>query len=287
LYNRKFTEITVIGKDKKGVIARFTTFLFENSINIEDLDQNVIRGMFSMTLHADASNMSISKNELENGLIKLAAEMNMDVKIRFPGSISMPKMAIMVTKESHCLETLVKAWHDNEINVDIPCIIASCDDLKPIAVKENIPFYVFDAKDRRENEAGMLKTLEELEVDFIVLARYMKILSPDFVWRYENRIINIHPSLLPAFPGAQAYRQAIEKGVRIIGVTAHFVTMDLDQGPIITQKAFNISSNASINEIKQKGRELEQEALLEAVVKFLSGELKIHWGKVYEKNGLY
>jgi formyltetrahydrofolate deformylase len=111
----------------------------------------------------------------------------------------------------------------------------------------------------------------------------MKILSPDFVWRYENRIINIHPSLLPAFPGAQAYRQAIEKGVRIIGVTAHFVTMDLDQGPIITQESFNVTGNMSISEIKNQGQILETKALVKAVKMYLKGKLKVHWGKVYEE----
>ena len=118
------------------------------------------------------------------------------------------------------------------IDVDIPLVLSNREDLRVMCEKEGMPFYSYGSKDQRENEACMLEKLEEYEIDFIVLARYMKILSPDFIWRYENRIINIHPSLLPAFPGAQAYRQAVEKGVKVVGVTAHFVTMDLDQGPI-------------------------------------------------------
>ncbi len=281
MYNRIYTEITVIGKDKKGVIARFTMFLFENNINIEDLDQNVIKGMFSMTLHADTSNMRCTKQELENKLQNLAQELGMEIKLRFPGSIIKPKMAILVTKEQHCLEAIIHEWKNNNLNVDIPCILGSCDDLRLIAERENIDFTVYDSSDRHDNEMRMLKKIEELEVDFIVLARYMKILSPDFVWRFENRIINIHPSLLPAFPGAQAYRQAHEKGVRVAGVTAHFVTMDLDQGPIITQQCFSISGKDSVEEIKRKGRELEANALVQAIKLYLSGDLKIHWGKVY------
>ncbi len=284
MYNRKYTEITVIGNDKKGVIARFTMFLFKNNVNIEDLDQNVIKGMFSMTLHADTSNMSCSKKQLEQKLVALAKEIGMEVKVRFPGSIDKPKMGILVTKEMHCLNAILDEYKQGSLNVDIPCIIGSRDDLSRIAEQHNIDFSVYNSSDRHENETGMLKKLEEREVDFIVLARYMKILSPDFVWRYEHRIINIHPSLLPAFPGAQAYRQAHEKGVRVAGVTAHFVTMDLDQGPIISQRAFTISDKDNVETIKKTGQSLEAEALVEAVKLYLSGDLTVHWGKVYTKN---
>lgn len=282
MFNRNFTEITVIGKDKKGVIAKFTMFLFENGINIEDLDQIVLKGMFSMTLHADTSLMTITRDELIKGLENVAAKLKMEVKVRFPGEKQKPSMAIFVTKEPKCFETIIEAWKKNEINVYISCIIASRDDLRYIAEKEDIPFFVFDDKDRRKNESDALKKLEKLGVDFIVLARYMKILSPDFVWRYENRIINIHPSLLPAFPGAQAYRQALEKGVKIIGATAHFVTMDLDQGPIIAQDSFKISSKDSIEIVKEKGQALEAKTLLKAVKLFLKSKLNVHWGKVYD-----
>ncbi len=282
MYNRKYTEITVIGKDKKGVVAHFTMFLFQNGINIEDLDQNVLRGVFSMTLHADTSSMKITKDQFIQELNAIAAKLKMEVKVRFPGQVIKPSMAILVTSEPHCLETLLNAWKKKEMDVHIPCIIGNKADLKPVADAEDIPFFLYDHSSQRENELAMLKKLEELEVDFIVLARYMKILSPEFVWRYENRIINIHPSLLPAFPGAMAYRQAHEKGVRIAGVTAHFVTMDLDQGPIIAQDSFNITSGMSLDEIKLKGQNLEAKTLLKGVKLFLKGKLKVHWGKVFE-----
>jgi len=279
---RKYTEITVIGKDKKGVIARFTMFLFENGINIEDLDQNVIKGMFSMTLHADTTSIRITKEEFIKGIERIGNDLQMDVRVRFPGEKRKPAMAILATKEPHCLNTLLDAWKNKEIDIEIPCILSNKNELKNLAYKANIPFFVFDAKDQHDNEIEMLKKLDEFEIDFITLARYMKILSPDFVWRYENRIINIHPSLLPAFPGSQAYRQALEKGVRIAGVTAHFVTMDLDQGPIIVQESFRINKEMQLSDIVAKGQELESKALLKATKLYLKNRLKVHWGKVYE-----
>jgi len=283
LYNKKLTKITVIGKDKKGVVANFAMYLFQNGVNIEDLDQNVLRGVFSMTMHADATSLKIDRERFIKELGEIAAKLKMEVKVRFPGQVTRPSMAILVTTEAHCLETLLSAWKDGELDVDIPCIIGNKLDLKSFAEENGIPFFLFDNPVRKENEIEMLKKLDELEVDFLVLARFMKILSPEFVWRYENRIINIHPSLLPAFPGAMAYRQAHEKGVRIAGVTSHFVTMDLDQGPIIVQESFNITPNMSLDEIKDKGQKLEAKVLLKGVKLYLKGKLKIHWGKVFEE----
>jgi formyltetrahydrofolate deformylase len=129
-----------------------------------------------------------------------------------------------------------------------------------------------------------LELIEQYNIDLIVLARYMRILSPNFVWRYPNRIINIHPSLLPAFPGALAYAQAYERGAKIIGCTAHFVTDDLDQGPIICQDAFKVSESDTLDTIKTKGRDLEATTLLNAIKLYLEGRLEVYWGKVITKS---
>ncbi len=169
----------------------------------------------------------------------------------------------------------------SNIKVNIPLIIATEKTLKPIADKHNIPFYYINHKDQANAEKRILKLLEKYNIDFIVLARYMRILTPSFVWRYPNRIINIHPSLLPAFPGAFAYKQAYERGAQIIGCTAHFVTEELDQGPIIWQDSFRVMPNDDLEEIKRRGRRLEAETLLTAIKLYITNRLQVYWGKVY------
>ena len=151
-----------------------------------------------------------------------------------------------------------------------------------MAAEAQIPFVKVPWLDRAAAEKKALKILEEREIDFIVLARFMKILSPNFVWRYKNKIINIHPSLLPSFPGPQAYRQAYERGVKILGVTAHFVTMHLDEGPIIAQAGFPVRAEMGLKEIVAAGQRLEARVLLKAVKLFLSKRLDVYWGTVKE-----
>src|ERR687890_1344062 len=220
-------EITVIGKDKKGVLAEITNFIFKNYGNIEKINQNVIRGLFGMQLEASF-----------NRIIK------------------------------------------KELKAKIPLIIGSSNILKPIAKKYNIPFYLIDHKDQPEAERQILKLFEEYNIDMVILARYMRILTPNFVWRYPNKIINIHPSLLPAFPGAYAYVQAYERGAKIVGCTAHFVTDELDQGPIICQDAFSVLPSDTLESIKEKGRELEAKALVKAIKLYLEDKLEVYWGRV-------
>jgi formyltetrahydrofolate deformylase len=154
--------------------------------------------------------------------------------------------------------------------------------LQPLARRFNIPFAFIPWHDRPVAEKRALRLLEEWEVDFVVLARFMKILSPDFVWRYKNKMINIHPSLLPSFPGPQAYRQAYEYGVKIIGATAHFVSMRLDEGPIIAQASASIPANASLKHIVATGQKLESAMLVKAVRLYLTRRLDVYWGVVKE-----
>jgi formyltetrahydrofolate deformylase len=178
---------------------------------------------------------------------------------------------------------LLQAKKQGQIRANISVIIASDSTLKSVADDVGIPFHVVVHKDQVEAENRILQLIEQYNIDVIVLARYMRILTPNFVWRYPNRIINIHPSLLPAFPGAYAYVQAYERGAKIIGCTAHFVTEDLDQGPIIHQESFKVSTSDTLDTIKKKGQELEAATLLEGVRLYLQKKLEVYWGKVYVK----
>lgn len=282
--NPHLAKITVIGEDKKGVIAQVTNYVFENGANIEDIDQKVIKNLFQMIMHIDIADIKISHEEFEKGLKNLEKSLLMEIKLEFHVAKKTPQMVLLVTKEDHCLKALLKDWKEGVLKAQIPLIIGSNPSLKYIADEYQIPFYVFDNPNRKKNEIAMLEFLKNFEVDLIVLARYMRILTPDFVWRYENKIINIHPSLLPSFPGAEAYRQAFEKGVKIAGVTAHFVTMDLDQGPIITQEAFPINPGMSLEQIKKIGQQAEVKALNQAVKLFLDKNISIYWNKVHLKD---
>ena len=156
----------------------------------------------------------------------------MEIKLRFTEPRRRQRMAIMVTREPHCFQTILRAIQSGGLKrADPALVLANRRDLEPLARAGRLPFVQIPWEDRLKAEQHALRVLDEHEIDFIVLARFMKILSPNFVWRFKNKIINIHPSLLPSFPGPQAYRQAYEQGVKIIGVSAHFVTMNLDEGP--------------------------------------------------------
>ena len=155
--------------------------------------------------------------------------------------------------------------------------------LEPMARKAGIPFVLVDDKDQQKAEDHLIEVSRKYDIDLVVLARYMRIMNPNFVWRYPHRIINIHPSLLPAFPGASAYAQAFERGAKIVGVTAHYVTEELDQGPIIFQDSFNVDSSDTLDTIKKKGQKLEAATLLKAVKMHLEGKLEVSWRKVYTK----
>src|SRR5918999_1325454 len=182
------------------------------------------------------------------------------------------------------LEVTVVGPDRKGVGANIPVIIASDSTLKSLADDIGLPFHAVVHRDQADAENRILQLIEQYNIDLIVLARYMRILTPNFVWRYPNRIINIHPSLLPAFPGAYAYVQAFERGAKIVGCTAHFVTEELDQGPIICQEAFNVLESDNIDSIKNKGRKLESSTLLEAVKLALEGKLEVYWGKVHVKN---
>jgi formyltetrahydrofolate deformylase len=279
----RFATVTVIGRDKTGVIARITNFLFEQRANIESLEEQVTRGQFSMTLQASWKAPLLDSKAVSAGLSKLARDLSMEIKIRFTEPHRRQRMAVMVTKEPHCLEALILALKPDQLKGAEPALVLSNRrDLKPFAARSGLPFKLIAWEDRLKAETTAVQLLEEYEIDFVVLARFMKILSPNFVWRFKNKIINIHPSLLPSFPGPQAYRQAYERGVKIIGVSAHFVTMDLDEGPIIAQASFGVRPNMTLKEIIAVGQRLEAQTLVRAVKLYLQKRLDVFWGIVKE-----
>jgi len=276
---QEFTEITVVGEDDTGLIANVTTLLFERSINIEGLDQAVREGVFRMSMQVDTREMVCTQEKLRTDLHELGEELGVDVQVRFPADRETKQIAVLVTKESHCLEAIFEAWASGELGADVSVVIGNHSDLEPLAEKYEVPFHDIGDDKGNPDEEQLLELLAEYDADLIALARYMRILSPDVVFRYENRIINVHPSLLPAFPGAEAYLQALEEGVRIAGVTAHYVTTDLDQGPIITQRAFNVPPNSEVEDLERIGQPLEADALLEAIDLHLNDEVQVHRGR--------
>ncbi|WP_424017758.1 formyltetrahydrofolate deformylase [Halorientalis pallida] len=282
----KLTEITVVGEDDTGLIANVTSLLFERGINIEDLDQAVREGVFRMTMHVDTSEMVCTEEKLREDADELGDELGVDIQVRFPAERETQTMAVLVTKESHCLEAIFESWANGDLGADVSVVIGNHPDLRPLAEKYDVPFHDIGDEKGTPDEDHLLDLLQEYEVDLVVLARYMRILSPDVVFRYENRIINVHPSLLPAFPGASAYMQAIEEGVRIAGVTAHYVTTDLDQGPIITQRAFNVPDDASEEDLQRIGQPLEAEALIEAIKLHLNDAVSVHRGRTTLRDDL-
>lgn len=274
-------EVTIVGKDKEGIVADTTNYIFRKGGNIEKINQNVIKGLFGM--HLEASFPTIDKSKMLKELHELGIKLAMEVKVHFHEENKIKNMAILVSREDHCLLKILNSRASGEITCNISLIIGSDEKLKSIADSFSIPFYFVDHAEHSVAESEILQLVENFDIDLIVLARYMRILTPNFVWRYPNRIINIHPSLLPAFPGAFAYVQAYERGAKIIGCTAHFVTEDLDQGPIIIQESFKVLTEDTLESIKIKGQIAEALALFEAVKLFLEDKLEVYWGKVSYK----
>jgi formyltetrahydrofolate deformylase len=279
----KIATITVIGRDKTGVVARITNFLFEQKANIEALEEQVTRGQFSMTLQVTWKDGQLDQEAVVSGLERLGRQLDMEIRIRLTEPRRRQRMAIMVTKEPHCLQKILEAVKARKLmKVEPALVISNRRELEPLVQKAGLSFSFVPWDDRARAEEHALRLLEEYQIDFVVLARFMKILSPNFVWRYKNKIINIHPSLLPSFPGPQAYRQAYERGVKIVGVSAHFVTMHLDEGPIIAQDAFAVQPEMTLKDLVKEGQRLEASTLLKAITLYLEKRLDVYWGVVRE-----
>lgn len=271
--------ITVVGKDREGIVATFTNFAFSKGGNIEKVNQNVIKGLFGMYLEVSFSK-TIDVKKFDSDIQSLAKKEKMDVSTHHETN-SQKNIAVLVTKEPLCLETIIA--NVKSLKGKISVIIGTEKTLEPLAKKAKIPFVLIEEKIQDKAEEKIIKICRQYDIDLISLARYMRILSPNFVWRYPNRIINIHPSLLPAFPGALAYAQAYERGTKIVGVTSHYVTENLDQGPIIFQDSFKVDPNDTLEKIKAKGQKLEADTLLKAMKMHLENKLEVRWRKVHIK----
>jgi formyltetrahydrofolate deformylase len=282
--DRLLVEVTVVGKDRKGVVADVTNFIFKNDGNIEQINQSVINGLFGMQLEASFQQREFRKEPFDIQLKALAKKLKMEVKVHYEEPKRLKNIAIFVSKESHCLIKLLDAKSTGKIHANIVVIVGSDSTTKIIAEKYDIPFYHIMHSQQTDAENEILEIMDRYNVDLIVLGRYMRILTPNFVWRYPDRIINIHPSLLPAFPGAYAYVQAYERGAKIVGCTAHFVTEDLDQGPIICQESFRVRQRDTVESIKKRGQKLEAVTLLAAVTLYLENRIQVNWGRVVVKN---
>jgi formyltetrahydrofolate deformylase len=277
-----YATITVIGRDQSGVVARVTSFLFVQKANIEGLEEKVTRGQFGMTIQASWPANECSVPAIRTGMADLARALGMEIKIRFIEPSRRQRMALFVTRETHCFEAILTACRAGRLKADPALVVGNHPDLEPLAKKYKLPYVHISWNDRVKAEKRALHILEKHEIDFVVLARFMKILSPIFVWHFKNKIINIHPSLLPSFPGPNAYRQAYEHGVKIVGVTSHFVSMHLDEGPIIAQGSFELRAGMSLKEIVTAGQQLEAKVLVKAIQLYLTKRLDVYWGTVKE-----
>ena len=272
--------LSVTGKDRTGVVARFTSYLFERGANIEAIEERVRRGEFHMLLQASWKG-AFDEKAITREIQKIGKETSMEVRFRVHRPGAARKAAIFVTKEPHCLDAVMRAVRAKKLKLDPRFVLGTRKDLAAKAEEHGLPFHHVSWNEPARGEERALKLCDKEEIDIIILARFMRILSPGFVWRYPNRIVNVHPSLLPSFPGASAYRQAWEHGVRVAGATAHFVTPDLDQGPILAQRAFQVQRNATVEEIRAKGQEAEADVLVEALDMCVREDLDVHWGRVW------
>ncbi|MCL1947319.1 MAG: formyltetrahydrofolate deformylase [Chitinivibrionia bacterium] len=254
--------------DKDGIVADVTALLARLGANIVYLDQHTDRDnkKFFMRVEWDLENFSIALNDFKTIFTyESAKKFNMSWELY--ESANRQKMAIFVSKYAHCFFDIISRWKIKEFEVDIPLIISNHEDLQKEAQRFDIPyFYIPISKENYEEQTQkQMELLQKYEIDFIVLARYMQIISPKMISIYKNRIINIHHSFLPGFPGAKPYHQAFERGVKIIGATGHYVTQELDAGPIIEQDIQRVNHKYSVDDLIAAGRDIERRVLARAV----------------------
>lgn len=268
--------------DRPGILADVTNFITVNKGNIVYLDQYVdhVENIFFMRIEWELANFFIPKEKIYDYFDTLYAQ-KYEMNFRLYYSDVKPRMAIFVSKMSHCLFDMLARYTAGEWNVEIPCIISNHTDLQHVAERFGIPFHHFPItkETKAEQEAKEMALLEEYKVNFIVLARYMQVISEQMINAFPNRIINIHHSFLPAFVGAKPYHAAFERGVKIIGATSHYVTTELDAGPIIEQDVVRITHKDSIQDLVNKGKDLEKIVLSRAVQKHIERKILAYKNK--------
>ena len=253
--------------DKPGLVHDVTGFIASHHGNIIDLQQHIDPGenAFFMRLEWSMDSFLLDRTEVDSRFSTLGRRHEMQWKLRF--SSERRRVALFVSKENHCLYDLLARYESGDLAIDIPVIVSNHEILRPAAERFGIPFAHFpmDKGNRLAQEAKQIELLREHRVDTVVLARYMQIVSPALIDEFANRILNIHHSFLPAFVGAKPYHQAHERGVKLIGATSHYVTADLDQGPIINQDVMRVSHEDAVSDLVRLGRDLEKNVLAKAL----------------------
>ncbi|EAZ88551.1 formyltetrahydrofolate deformylase [Crocosphaera chwakensis] len=252
--------------DQQGLVAKFANFIYDNGGNIIHADQHTDfeAGLFLTRIEWQLNGFKLSRDMIPSAFASVAKPLQAVWEIHFSDTI--PRLALFVTKQDHCLLDLLWRWQAKEIRADIPLIISNHEKLKAIAEQFNIDFYYLPITKETKNqqEARQLEILRQHRINLVILAKYMQILTPEFINHFAH-IINIHHSFLPAFAGAKPYHRAHERGVKIIGATAHYVTADLDEGPIIEQDVVKVSHRDTIPDLIRKGKDLERVVLARAV----------------------
>lgn len=265
--------------DRPGIVAAVSQFLFAQGANIVRSDQHTTDpsgGSFFMRVEFDLAGLGARRQELSTAFGPIAQRFAMDW--RLATSLPRKRVAIFVSREGHCLMELLWRWETRELPCDVVMVLSNHQDLRRVVDPHNIPFHHIPvtSANKAEAEARQATLLADAGVDVVVLARYMQILSPDFVNRYPGRVINIHHSFLPAFVGREPYRQAYERGVKIIGATAHYVTADLDAGPIIEQDVQRVTHRDNAEDMRRAGRQIERAVLARAVTWHLEDRILLH-----------
>ncbi|HEX2731861.1 MAG TPA: formyltetrahydrofolate deformylase [Polyangiaceae bacterium] len=265
--------------DRRGLVAALAQVLHGHGANILSADQHrdASAGQFFQRIQFDTSELLTDKNTLERAVREVQGRFDMQVRLSYADYI--PKLALFVSRYDHCLYDLLWRRQSAELRCEIAAIVSNHDDLRPIADQFGVTYYHFpmNSESRAAQEARQLELLARLGIDLVVLARYMQILSPEFTQQYPNRIINIHHSFLPAFIGGKPYHQAHERGVKLIGATAHYATASLDEGPIIEQDVLRASHRDAIEDLVRKGRDVER-AVLGRAVRWHIEQRVLVWG---------
>ena len=278
----KTAKLLLYCPDKPGILAEVTDFITVNKGNIIYLDQHVghVENIFFMRIEWELQDFLIPQEKIEDYFATLYAQ-KYAMSFRLYFSDTKPRMAIFVSKMSHCLFDMLARYTAGEWNVDIPLIVSNHPDLQHVAERFGIPFYLFPItkENKAEQERLEMDLLAKYNITFIVLARYMQVISEQMIDAYPNRIINIHHSFLPAFVGAKPYHAAFERGVKIIGATSHYVTTELDAGPIIEQDIVRITHKDTVQDLINKGKDLEKIVLSRAVQKHIERKVLVYKNK--------
>jgi formyltetrahydrofolate deformylase len=267
--------------DSKGLVAKISDFIFRHDGNIVHADQHTSKAekLFFMRVEWELNGFALKREEISDAFAPLARQFNMKWDLHFTDYV--PKIAIFVSKHLHCLHDLILRRHMGEMEADIAAVISNHNDARDLVEQFGLKYFHFPVteKNKHEQEIEEMKLLKEMNIDFVVLARYMQILSGKLLEHYPGRIINIHHSFLPAFAGRNPYQQAYDRGVKIIGATGHYVTEQLDEGPIIAQDVVKISHRDAITDIQRKSKDLERVVLARALRLHLENRILVYGSK--------